>query len=177
MIFNECRSKFEHHKWVIILMLTVGWMGVGESTSNGAAPPCGTPGGVCRPVQIEGPTIPTRDYLGTCFCNCLPKPGRFTQCNLIVGIPKVGVFNCIGHCRYKNSDPYPDMPGGPAFWRLHASSTCARGFGANGELVVYDLVHQVLDAGCWVVTKGQMVHKPAILFLEGDEGYGGTLSR
>ncbi len=175
MMFNKCRSKFEHYKLLIVLMLAVG--GWGWGISNASPLPCGIVGGVCRPAQIEGPAIPAVDYLGICFCNCLPKSGRFTQCSLTVAIPKEGVFNCIAHCRYKNSDPFPDMPRGPSFWRLHAFSQCARGVGSNGQLTVFDLKHQVLDAGCWVVTKEQLVRKPAVLFLEGNMGYGRTLTR
>jgi len=170
---KKCCSKFEHFKNVIALVLA-GRGGVGvlvgifllRGIGLAAPAPCGTPGGICKPAQIEGPTIPQGEYLGTCFCNCLPKPGRFTQCNLFVAIPKEGVFNCIGHCRYKNSDPYPDMPGGAGFWTLHASSQCGRGQGANGELTVFDTDHRVLDGGCWVTTKGRTLQKPAVLFLE-----------
>ena len=169
-MFQGCRSKFEHYKLVIALVLTVGG-GAGMGISNASPTPCGTPGGVCKPAQIEGPTIPQGEYLGICFCNCLPKAGRFTQCSLAVAIPKEGVFNCIAHCRYKNSDPYPDMPGGAGFWTLHASSQCGHGIGANGQLTVFDMEHRVLDGGCWITTKGRLVWKSAALFMEGGVGH------
>jgi len=170
-MFQGCRSKFELYKLVIILALTVGG-GVGWGVPTWGVPmPCGTPGGVCKPASIEGPVVPTGEYLGICFCNCLPKAGRFTQCSLAVAIPKEGVFNCIAHCRYKNSDPYPDMPGGAGFWTLHASSQCGHGVGANGQLTVFDMEHRVLDGGCWATTKGRLVRKPAALFMEGGVGH------
>ena len=99
---------------------------------------------------LSGDELPSPPYLAVPYCFCPPEPfSEYTQCWFLWQTPGTGGALGVTLCRYRDADPWPELPGGFGAWNRQAATPCAADQGANGYLLLLDRRRAVADHGCW----------------------------